>query len=335
VEDAGLTRVGHSSRTAALDRAGGEPSARARALGLGLEEEARWQHWLAPPPPLAAEQPPVQEVMATITQRMTQDTAPDPAGGPGGRRLKPHVAPDRRIAIEAQDLRHGRKSSAKTFNGFTEHGAVDLDSTVIREVGGRPANAPEHEAVELLTAERARAPGLLQRASDRGSMASPRLAPWAAQGVYSLARPGPQVGPRCTHDAFPLDWARGPVTCPGGQRVPMVPGKSAPCPAAVCDACAWRAQCPTATRGHGRRLCIREDELCQQKLRATMQTRRGRASLRKRTAVEHTLAHHLRPHGRRARDKGLRKNPCDGRRHAAVSNLQVAAHYEEQYRLAS
>jgi hypothetical protein len=31
----------------------------------------------------------------------------------------------------------------------------------------------------------------------------------------------------------------------------------------------------------------------------------------------------------------LRKNQCDGRRHAAVSNLQVAAHYEEECRLAS
>jgi hypothetical protein len=31
----------------------------------------------------------------------------------------------------------------------------------------------------------------------------------------------------------------------------------------------------------------------------------------------------------------LRKNQFDGRRHAAVSNLQVAAHYEEEHRLAS
>ena len=30
-------------------------------------------------------------------------------------------------------MRHGRKSSAKTFNGFKEHFAVDLDSTVTRE----------------------------------------------------------------------------------------------------------------------------------------------------------------------------------------------------------
>ena len=335
VADAGLTLVGHSSLKAALDLDGGEPSARERALGLVLEEVARWQHWLEPPPPLAAEQPPLKEVMETITQIITQDTEPDPGGGPSGRRLKQHVAPDRRISIEEKDMRHGRKSSAKTFNGFKEHFAVDLDSKVIREVVVRPANEPEHEAVELLAEELEKAPGLLQLDIDLGYMASPRMAQWEAQGVYIIARPWPQVGPLFTKKDFTLDFARMQVTCPGGQRVPMVPGKPAQFPAAVCDACALRAQCTKATRGQGRSLLIREDELFQQKLRAKMKTRRGRAALRKRTAVEHTIAHQLMHQGRRARYRGVRKNQFDGRRHAAVSNLQVAAHYEEEHRLAS
>jgi hypothetical protein len=87
--------------------------------------------------------------------------------------------------------------------------------------------------------------------------------------------------------------------------------------------------------GQGRSLHIREDEQFQQKLRATIRTQRGRASLRKRTAVEHAISHQLAHQGRRARDTGLRQNQFDGRRHAAVSNLQVAAHSEEQRRLAS
>jgi hypothetical protein len=88
-------------------------------------------------------------------------------------------------------------------------------------------------------------------------------------------------------------------------------------------------------RGHGRTLIIREDEPFQQKLRTKIKTQRGRASLRKRTVVEHTISHQLAHQGRRARYKGLRKNQFDGRRHAAVSNLQVAAHYQEERRLAS
>ena len=115
----------------------------------------------------------------------------------------------------------------------------------------------------------------------------------------------------------------------------MVPGKDAQFPASACDACPVRAQGTKARLGHGRSLTIREDEQFQQKRRAKIKTKRGRASVRKRTAVEHAIAHHVAHQGRRARDKGLRKNQFDGRRHAAVSNLQVAARYEEERQLAS
>jgi Transposase DDE domain len=335
MEDAGLTLVGHSSLKAALDLDGGEPSARVRALGLVLEEVARWQHWLKQQHTLAAQAPPIKEVMETLTQISTQDTEPDPEGGPGERRIKQHVAPDRRISLEDKAMRHGRKSSSKTFHGFKEHFAVDLDSTVTREVVVRPANEPEHAAVELLAETLEQAPGLLQLDIDLGYMASPRIAQWAAQGVYIIARPWPQVGPLFTKQAFTLDFAAMRVTCPGGQTVSMVVGKNAQFPAAACDVCPLRAQCTKAALGQGRSLSIREDEPFQQKLRTKMKTQRGRASLRKRTAVEHTIAHQLAHQGRRARYKGLRKNQFDGRRHAAVSNLQVAAHYEEEHRLAS
>ena len=232
-------------------------------------------------------------------------------------------------------MRHGRKSSAKTFNGFKEHFAVDLDSTVTREVVVRPANEPEHEVVALLAEELEKAPGLLQLDIDLGYMASPRIAQWEEQGVYIIARPWPQVARFLPSRISLLDFAGMQVTCPGGQTVPMVPGKYAQFPATACDMCALRAQCTKANYGQGRSLSIREDEQFQQKLRAKMKTQRGRAALRKRTAVEHAIAHQLVHQGRRARYKGLRKNQFDGRRHAAVSNLQIAARYEEEHRLAS
>jgi hypothetical protein len=60
----------------------------------------------------------MQEAMAAIDQIIAQDTEPDPDGSPGGRRIAPRVTHDRRISIEDKDMRHGRKSSAKTFSGF-------------------------------------------------------------------------------------------------------------------------------------------------------------------------------------------------------------------------
>src|SRR6266702_4120453 len=87
VEAAGLTLVGHSSLKAALALDWGEPSARARALALVLEEVARWQTWLEQQHTLAAQAPPLQEVMETLTPILTQDTEPDPESGAGGRRI--------------------------------------------------------------------------------------------------------------------------------------------------------------------------------------------------------------------------------------------------------
>jgi hypothetical protein len=302
VTAAGLTLGGYRRLTAALERDGGASSA--RALGLVLEEGARWQHWLAQQHTLAVQQPPLKEVMETITPLRTQDTEPEPEGAPGGRRITQPVTPDRRISIEERARRHGRPSSAKTFQSFQEHCAGELDRTVIREVVVRPANAPEPAAVERLAPTLEQAPGLLQLDIDWGSLASPRLAPWAEQGVYRIARPWPQGGPLCTKPEFTLDFAGLPVPWPGGQTVPMIRGKVAQFPAAACDACALRAQCTTATCGHGRNLSIRADDLLQQTLRAKMQPQRGRAALRKRTAVEHTMAQQLAHQGRRARYQG-------------------------------
>ena len=327
--------VGHSSLKAALDLDWGDRSTRGSALRTVLDEVERWKRWLEQQPPLVAQQPPLQEMMDTIVQIVAQDTEPDPAGGPGARRIKQQVAPDRRISIEDKDMRHGRKSSSKTFNGFKEHFALDLDSTVTREVVVCPANAPEHEAVERLAETLEQAPGLFQLDIDLGYMASPRMAQWAAQGVPIIARPWPQGGDLFTKNDFPLDFVHGTVTCPQGERVPLILGKDAQFPARACDTCPVRAQGTKARLGQGRSLHIREDELFQHKLRAKIRTQRGRASLRKRTAVEHTISHQLAHQGRRARYKGLRKNQFDGRRHAAVSNLQVATRYAEERQLAS
>ena len=334
VEDAGLTLVGHSRLKAALELDGGEPSARECALDWVLEEVARWQRGLAQQP-LAAQHPPLKEVMDPITQMITQDTAPDPEVGPGGRRITKPVAPDRRISIADQDRRHGRKSRSKPFNGFKEHLAVDLDRQVTRAGVVRPANEPEPEAVEWRAEALESGQGLLPLDLDLGDRASPRMAQWAEQGVDMSARPWPPVGPLGTKTDFPLDVAAMRVTCPQGQTVPMVPGKNAQCPAHVCEACPVRVPCTPARLGHGRSLHLRADEPFQQKRRAKIKTRRGRASRRKRPAGEPAIAHQLVHQGRRARDKGLRQHQFDGRRHAALSTLQRATYDEEEHRLAS
>ena len=333
--EVGLLLGGHRRLKAALDRDGGLPQAREPARHLVRAEGERWQTWLEQPRRLGADGPPPQDVMDPSAQRGTQATAPAPDGGPGGQRRKQPVAPDRRIAMADADRRHGRKSRAKTCNGLQAHVGRALESHVTPAGVVRPGTEPEHAAGALLVETVEKPPGRLQLDSAVGSMASPRMTQWAEQGVSILARPWPQGAPLFTKDDFTLDCAHGAVTWPGGQTVPLGLGQDVQFPASACDGCPPRAQGTTARIGPGSSRPIRADAPCPPKLRAKSTTKRGRASLRKRTAVEQALSHHIVHQGRRARSKGLRKNPFDGRRHAAVSTLQGAAHYVEELQLAS
>ncbi len=67
------------------------------------------------------------------------------------------------------------------------------------------------------------------------------------------------------------------------------------------------------------------DERLLAELRARQLTPAGRAKLRERVGVEHSLAHIGHWQGDRARYRGLRKNLFDLRRCAVVHNLHVLA----------
>ena len=72
-------------------------------------------------------------------------------------------------------------------------------------------------------------------------------------------------------------------------------------------------------------MSILPDEALIVELRERQQTESGRAKLRERVAVEHTLAHVGQWQGRRSRYLGVRKNLFDLRRCAVVHNLHVFA----------
>jgi len=94
-------------------------------------------------------------------------------------------------------------------------------------------------------------------------------------------------------------------------------------PADTCRACVLRAACTTAPAG--RSITVHPEEALLQQLRATARTPEGRAGLRARTTIEHSLARLDQIQGKRARYKGIRKNTLDVRRCATVANLQSLA----------
>jgi Transposase DDE domain len=105
--------------------------------------------------------------------------------------------------------------------------------------------------------------------------------------------------------------------------MPFVSGGIVHFPKDICTQCPLKAQCTTSAKG--RSVSIHPDEALLIELRQRQQTPQGRAQLRERVAVEHTLAHVGRWQGRQARYRGVRKNLFDLRRCAVVHNLHVLA----------
>src|SRR5215216_288103 len=89
---------------------------------------------------------------------MAQDLEPDPEGPKGRRRIRQGVAAERRISIADGQMRHGRKSKSKRFNGYKRHIAADLDTDLILACTVTPANRPEEEAAPVLRDDIARLP---------------------------------------------------------------------------------------------------------------------------------------------------------------------------------
>jgi len=97
-------------------------------------------------------------------------------------------------------------------------------------------------------------------------------------------------------------------------------------PAGTCRSCSLREACTTAAEG--RSISLHPQEALLQELRGKMRTPAGRADLRHRTTVEHSLARLDQTQGKKARYKGARKNTLDARRCATVVNLQSLARLE-------
>jgi hypothetical protein len=278
--------------------------------------------WLATAPE-GSEVPAVAAGVA-VAQQVRQQDVVETAAGPA--RLRQGVAKDRRISVEDGQMRHGRKSRAVRFDGYKRHVCRDLDRLVVRAVGLTAANQPEATVTEAITADlRAQAATPAEWHLDRAYLSSTLVRERdAAVAVYCKAWRVTNRG-RFAKPAFVLDWAQQMVRCPNGVLQPLVVGQTVHFPAATCAACPLRAQCTTSRQG--RSVSIHPDERLLTELRTRQQTPIGRAKLRERVAVEHSLAHIGHWQGDRARYVGARKNLFDLRRVAVVHNLHVLARY--------
>ena len=273
--------------------------------------------------PRKSRKPPLKEHVETLVQIRTQDLEPDPQGG--GSRIREGVAEDRRVSIEDQEMRHGRKSKSKRFNGFKRHIAADVDRGLILACAITPANRPEEEAMPSLTIDMARQ-GLDvdHLLIDRGYINSTLVDDVLRRRGKIVCKPWKSHnGSLFPKSAFTLNLRDRTIACPNGQVQRFSFGTVVEFDPDVCDRCPVRAQCTTAEFGHGRSVAIAENEQLQQRLRKQIQTSAGRDALRERTMIEHKLAHISQRQGNDARYVGVRKNTFDLRRASAIQNLET------------
>ena len=235
------------------------------------------------------------------------------------------VAKDRQVSVEDPEMRHGRKTKSRLFNGFKEHIGVDLDTGLILACSIMPANQAEAlGAVPLKEDIDRQGFRIAELHTDLGYLHSPVVAEVLRAGGEIVSKPWPSHGRdgRVGKVDFHLNMRDRTATCPAGQTKEFQLDEVVTFDPQVCDRCPFREQCTTAPLGKGRSLSIAADEPLQQRLQRQLKTKAGRARLRQRTGVEHRLAHMASRQGKRARYRGCRKNTYDARRTASLLNLE-------------
>lgn len=212
------------------------------------------------------------------------------------------TAPDRIISITDPEMRHGRKSKARLFNGFKVVVSAEQSSEMILDIadvtaaGGDGAHLmPTIERVEAnasVTVERVVADGAFGSGENRA--ACEHHPGQAIDLVAPLARP---VNPKIDKSAFKIDLAAQTATCPKGYTVAGRPGpkqKGLPTtkftfPRRDCEACPLFAEC-VRSMVTGRTVQAGPYEAHLQQARARQQSEDFKVIYRHRAAIERKIA---------------------------------------------
>ena len=318
--EAGAEIVTASSLKAALDLNWDDPDEKALALGIVLgalhSVEAHLDNQ-----PEAKEHPLVHSSLETARQIEAQDVEVDENGEV---KLRRGVAKNRRIALEDDQMRHGRKNRTQRIDGYKRHVLRDLDNGLVRAVGITPANAAEASVSEAIATDLEHQKAkLVELHIDRAYLSSSLVKDRDSDLTIYCKAWRVSNGRQLPKTAFALDWEKKTITCPNQVTLPFTEGGKVQFPSASCAICPLRERCTSSLKG--RSVSIHPDEKFLAELRERQLTPTGRAKLRERVAVEHSLSHIGRWQGDKARYIGRRKNLLDLRRTAVVHNLHVLA----------
>ena len=263
--------------------------------------------------------------------------------GPDGRfAIARQVAKDRIISTVDPDARHGHKTTARRFDGYKGHTAVDPDSELICATAVTPANTADAQPApqlinELLTdtagtgtanaavVEEFEGRPTVYGDSAYGSAEFQGLLKQNRMNSRCRTQPPAAPGGRFTKDSFDIDLLNGTVTCPAAVTVTIRrrdDGSGTARFATACERCDLRSRCTTAAGG--RTIRVAADEAVLAEARARQRDPAWRADYRAtRPKVERKLAHLVRRKhgGRHARVRGRTKVDADFNLLAAAANI--------------
>jgi hypothetical protein len=240
-----------------------------------------------------------------------------------GPTLRQGVARDRLVAVHDPEMRHGRKSARKRFDGHKADVAVDTETQLITAVAVLPGNAPDHDqALALVEAsEAATGTAVAETLGDCAYGDGATRQAFADAGRTLIATvPALTNQGRYPKSDFAFDLETMTCTCPAGQtsddfRRAQRGGGTFRFAASVCAACPLQAQC---RRGRGgRTVAVHPQEGLLQQARQRQAQPEFRDYRRKRQMVEHRIA--------RLVQLGLRQARYVGRTKTLFQLLMVAA----------
>ncbi|MDP2343792.1 MAG: IS1182 family transposase [Deltaproteobacteria bacterium] len=318
IQEAELNALTADSLKAALDIDWDDDDAQRIALTKLLAEVSSLEAWVKKRAQKESNEDPLKSALVLLRRVVDQDTEPDPDGGA---RIVDGTAKNRLISLGDVEMRHGRKSSSKRIDGYKRHVAVANGLVLATAV--EPANVREHAPAAGLLTDVQRYGEIAVVDIDRGYLASPAVAQLHKHGVIINSRAWNVAnGGLFTKEAFAINLKDRTVRCPNGVTTSIPSSNQVFFSERACGACPRKAKCTSSTR---RSLTIHENEGLLIQLRSRRRTPTGRAELRKRVIVEHTLARIGAIQGTKARYRGVRKNELDLNRAAAVLNLMVAS----------
>ena len=278
-----------------------------------------------------------------LGQLLLQDVARTDDGVGLGVSLKDGVSRDRMMSVHDPELRHGRKSSSRRFDGHQAAIVVDTDSQLITAVAVLPGNAPDNlGALDLVEASEVNTGvPVAETMGDAAYGDGATRQTFADAGRTLIARvPGRPNRSHFPKEDFRIDLEAGTCTCPAGNitRTLLPAGRGRDSAgrvyqrvafrfdAAVCGVCPLRPQCVAAKPGTGRTVRLHPQEALLQQARALQQSE-AFAEYRQRrvVVVEHRLARLVQLGIRQSRYFGRIKTRFQLYLAATVANLTLVA----------